>query len=307
MAAVIEPGILAAIRSRLDRALTMPAAGYRPFIVAGAQVGYIDDARAMRLARFGRSLFRVEADGVFLADRPGGERSRSAALADVAGALRAEGALPGWRDELYAISTAFALPPVLHLERGAARYFGVRTFAAHVNGVVGVGRPTSMWLARRSRAKAVDPGMLDNLVGGGITAGLTVEQAMRKEAWEEAGIDGALASTARAAGVIRVQRPRPDGLQREQIFVHDLALPAAFVPVNQDGEAIEHRLVDLDAAARAIANEGGRDEVTVDASLVVLDFLLRNGDIPPHAPWARELDAIRRRGRADPPGRADAR
>ena len=38
----------------------------------------------------------------------------------------------------------------------------------------------------------------------------------------------------------------PDGLQRETVFVHDLVLPPDFVPANQDGEAVEHRLVDLD-------------------------------------------------------------
>jgi hypothetical protein len=40
-------------------------------------------------------------------------------------------------------------------------------------------------------------------------------------------------------------------------------------------EAVEHRLVSLLDAARLIANEEGPDGVTADASLVVLDFLLR--------------------------------
>ena len=64
-----------------------------------------------------------------------------------------------------------------------------------------------------------------------------------------------------------------DGLQLETLFVHDLALPPDFVPRNQDGEVSGHRLVDLAEAARLIAQESGSDEVTVDASLVVLDYL----------------------------------
>jgi hypothetical protein len=67
-----------------------------------------------------------------------------------------------------------------------------------------------------------------------------------------------------------------DGLQRETVFVHDLWLPADFVPANQDGEAIEHRLVSLPDAARTIASERGPDTVTVDATVVIVDFLLRH-------------------------------
>lgn len=273
---MIESAILAAIRRRLDRALALPPIGYRPFVVGNVALGLIDDPRAARLSRFGAAFFDVSAAAVALADRLRDFRSRSDALAEVAQALRAEGCLPAWRDELYAVATAFGAPPVLYLERGAARYFGVETWAAHVNGIVGDGDAAKMWFARRSPTKAVDPGRLDNLVGGGIAAGFTIEQTVIKEAFEEAGIDAPLARAARSTGTVALRRQMPDGLQRETIFVHDLRLGADFVPENQDGEAVEHRLVDLAEAARLIAQEGGPDEVTVDASLVVLDYLERH-------------------------------
>jgi 8-oxo-dGTP pyrophosphatase MutT (NUDIX family) len=276
---VIEPAILAAIQRRLDRARAHPALHRWPFIVGGVTLGFIDDARAARLARFGPGTFHVAPDGVVLADCLDDVHARSAALADVARTLRAEGALPAWRDELYAITTDFGAPPVLFLERGAARYFGVRTWAAHVNGVVTDRGSTRMWFARRSSTKAIDPGLLDNLVGGGIAAGFSVEQTVIKEAWEEAGIDEGLARMARPAGTVEVQRQLFDGLQRETVFVHDLALPTNFRPDNQDGEAVEHRLVDLPEAARLIAQQGRPDEVTIDASAVVLDYLVRHGEI----------------------------
>ena len=189
---MFEPAILAAIRARLDRARALGERRYRPFIVAGSAVGAIDDLRAARLAAFGTGLFVVGDDAVRLADRLSDEASRSSALRDVALALRAEGALPAWRNEQYVVATEFGAPPLAHLERGAARYFGIRTWAAHINGVVEHGA-TRMWFARRSESKAVDPGLWDNLVAGGIAAGLSVEQTVIKEAWEEAGIDAALA------------------------------------------------------------------------------------------------------------------
>jgi len=272
---VIEPVILAAIRRRLDRACTLPALRYRPFVVADVALGCVDDARAERLARFGRNVFDVRPEAVVLAGHLRDVRSRSSALADIARTLREEGALPAWRDELYCVTTHFGAPPVLYLERGAARYFGVRTWAAHVNGVVRDASRTRMWFARRSHAKAVDPGLLDNLVGGGIAANLSIEQTVIKEAWEEAGIEEDVAREARGVGAVDVQRQLLDGLQRETLFMHDLLLPEHFLPQNQDGEAIEHRLVTLDEAARLIAHDQGPDEVTIDASVVVVDYLKR--------------------------------
>ncbi|HKU85465.1 MAG TPA: DUF4743 domain-containing protein [Casimicrobiaceae bacterium] len=277
---MIEAPILTAIRRRLDRAQVLPPVGYRPFVVAGERVGTIDDARAARLGRFRAGLFVVDANAVTLTGRLHDFASRTAALADVALTLRDEGALPAWRDELYAIATTFGAPPICHIERGAARYFGVQTWAAHVNGVVGEGAGTKLWFSRRSTTKAVDPGLLDNLVGGGIAAGASVVETVVKESFEEAGIDQALALTARPAGTLHIRRPMFDGLQLETLFVHDLALPPDFVPRNQDGEVSGHRLVDLDEAARLIAQDSGPDEVTVDASVVVLDYLTR-GVAPP--------------------------
>ena len=65
------------------------------------------------------------------------------------------------------------------------------------------------------------------------------------------------------------------------------------MPSNQDGEAVEQRLVSLDEAAALIANDRGPDVVTVDASLVILDFLLRHGGVGPDTPVYRALAALR--------------
>jgi hypothetical protein len=99
--------------------------------------------------------------------------------------------------------------------------------------------------------------------------------------------------TATPAGEVRVCRSQPDGLQRETIVTHDLFLPADFVPSNQDGEAVEHRLVSLVEAAALIANDRGSDVVTADASLVILDFLLRHRSIDADTPAYRALGALR--------------
>mgnify|MGYP003694218689 CR=1 FL=1 len=137
-----------------------------------------------------------------------------------------------------------APPPLVGIERAAARYFGIRTYAVHVNGLVRSGGDLAMWLARRSPTKAIDPGLLDNLVGGGIAAATAVLDTVRKEAWEEAGIAATVAARARPQGSVDICRAQPEGLQRETVFVYDLELDADFGPANQDGEAVEHRQLD---------------------------------------------------------------
>jgi len=291
---MIDAAILAAIEARIVRATAFPSSGLRRFEAAGTALGLVDDARAARLARFG--CFDVTPEAVVLDSGLATAQARSAAIADVAATLRSEGALPAWRDELYTVAPQFDAPPLFRIERGAARYFGVRTYAAHVNGIVRDGDETRMWIARRSLQKAVDPGLLDNLVGGGIAAGMRVDETVAKEAWEEAGIDATTVRAARPVGVVHAVRILFDGLQRETLFVHDLALPRTFVPSNQDGEAVGHRLVSLAEAALIVATENNDDEATLDASLVILDYLVRHGAIRPDQPRFAALVRLLRLG-----------
>jgi 8-oxo-dGTP pyrophosphatase MutT (NUDIX family) len=288
---MIEAAIVTAIRARLASALAPPGEELRPLRIDGHAIGWMNGRRAARLADFG-DVFRMDADAIRFSPALSDAPSRTQALDRVARMLANEGALSAWRDERYEIAPAFGAPPWFLLERAAARYFGVHTFAAHVNGLVDERGALSMWFARRSPTKSIDPGMLDNLVGGGIATGQSVASTVIKEAWEEAGIDAEIAQAARAVGTVDIRCVHPDGLQRETIFVHDLYLPADFSPVGHDGEAVEHRLVDLDGAARLISCANGSDVVTVDASLVVLDCLLRHGVIDVAAPASAALRTL---------------
>ena len=286
-------GVLAAMRARLGGALAPPKRHYRPLWVERTATGWLDDARAAALAEMA-DVFDVRDDGLSFVAGIHGARDRSVALDRVARVLAADGLLTAWRDERYAVAPEFGAPPWYELERAAARYFGIRTYAAHVNGLVRRNQEIAMWIARRSPTKSIDPDRLDNLVAGGIATGQSVAAAVVKEAWEEAGIAAAVASSAHRAGTVRICREQPDGLQRETIFVHDLWLPAGFVPAGEDGEVAGHRLVPLSDVAPLIANADGSDVVTADAALVMLDCLLRHGAIAPDAPDYVALGALRR-------------
>ena len=220
-----------------------------PLIAGRAKIGWLRPELAARL-RAWPHVFSTNADAVHLLD--------ANALAPVVEALAAEGFVPGWRNERYRIEDLF------EIERAAARPFGLTTQAVHVNGIVG---GTRMWLARRSPKKPIDPGMLDNLVGGGLTAGLSAQEVLVKEAWEEAGIPAELARRAVLGGTASVLREVPEGVQSETVHIYDLELPADFQPRNQDGEVSEFKLLSFAAVER--------ETLTYEATIVARDYFSR--------------------------------
>jgi 8-oxo-dGTP pyrophosphatase MutT (NUDIX family) len=246
---------------------------HRPFFMASMQVGWIREGDVDLLTRW-PDVFEIDSARVTLAARfDGSADSRSAALGAVIGALAGQGRIPGWRDETYAIRNAFDAAPLAYIERAASRFFGTMTYAVHLNGVVKYpDRAPQLWIARRSETKATDPGMLDNVVAGGIAWGLSIEETIIKECWEEAGIEAGLAKLAERGRTVHVLQSLPEGTQAEQVFIYDLPLPEDFAPRNQDGEVGEHRLARIDEVARWIE----QGEMTVDASLATLDCMLRH-------------------------------
>jgi 8-oxo-dGTP pyrophosphatase MutT (NUDIX family) len=225
-------------------------ARFVPFLAGRRRIGWLRPELAARLAAW-PAVFKGSPERVLLLKYDG--------LDPILRILAEEGFIPGWRDERYRIADLF------DIERAAARPFGLATHAVHVNGISG-GR---MWLARRSPSKPLDPGMLDNLVGGGVAAGLSLEETLVKESWEEAGIPPEIARTATRGGRAEILREVPQGVQAETVHVFDLLLPPGFEPRNQDGEVSEYLLV-------AFA-EVEKHDLTLEARLAAQDYFRRAG------------------------------
>ena len=261
--------------SYLERVRAARAFDRRRFLqfeVEGRLCGWVRPAFASLLARW-PEVFDVLPDRVAIARGLATPKARTEAVAPVLRALQAERAITGWRDESYPVSADFGDPPLLAIERAAARAFGIRTRGAHLNGVVGGGDHCRMWIARRSARKPIDPSLLDNLVGGGIAQGLSPFDTIVKECGEEAGMPRELAELVEARSTVALLREVPEGVQWETIYTFDLELPDYFQPVNRDGEVAEFRLLPIREVRHLVRGAG---EFTVDAALVALDFLLRN-------------------------------
>lgn len=240
-----------------------------PVRVAGYQVGYARPEVARCLRHTDDFAWR---DGeLVLMDRGMDEARRSACLERTAVALRDAGLLTGWRNELLSVRAAPRGPVLAAIERSACRPLGIATTAVHLNAYSEDG---DVVVARRAAHKQIDPGCWDNLVGGMVPHGETLEQALEREAWEEAGIelDRIEVHHGRAFTLLR---PVPEGVQCETIHVYDATLTANTEPKNQDGEvdAIETR--PLAAVVEAIE----RDEFTLESALVMIESVTRRGGI----------------------------
>ncbi|MBX3637132.1 MAG: DUF4743 domain-containing protein [Rubrivivax sp.] len=238
-----------------------------PFAVAGREVGSVAIGHLDALRAIGGDL-HVDAHRVAL-----DARDATAALAGINQRLRDAGLILAWRDETIALPDPLDGSALATMERAAARFWGTLTLGAHANGYVAdaAGRPTHLWIARRSPSKATDPGRLDNMIGGGVPLGQSPRETLVREGFEEAGLAPQELQAARAGRVLRLARDIPEGFQHEWLHAFDVELPAGRVPVNQDGEVAGFELLALDDALAVV------DEMTVDAALVTLDFAVRHG------------------------------
>jgi 8-oxo-dGTP pyrophosphatase MutT (NUDIX family) len=244
-------------------------AGYLPFWIGGEALGRVrQDLRAALLEAGAVEEAEV---GLRLRDDGFSGPRRSRLLQGLAVQLRNAGLIADWRNELCSVLNAAGCE-VARCERGAFRTLGIQNRAVHVNGYLADGR---LWVARRSQLKRADPGMLDNVAAGGVSAGETLRACAVRELWEEAGVPRELATRVDFPGIsLRSVRETRFGLHDERVIVADVLLPAGFVPLGRDGE-VEHFICLTRAEVEGAL---ARHEFTVEAALSTREFLDRTRD-----------------------------
>jgi 8-oxo-dGTP pyrophosphatase MutT (NUDIX family) len=270
-------GAMNGLMRHIERAhnVTLPA-GRLPFRLGEAPVGWVEPAVAEALCRLG---CRRSGDAVVL--------DAAEALPATARRLASDGWFT-WRDEAFDVRPDDAGQAVATIDRGALPLFGIAAAGVHLNGLVRRADGLHLWVARRARAKALDPGKLDHLVAGGIGAGLSPRQTLIKEAEEEAGLPPALAAKARKVSTVRYTMLRAEGLRRDVLHCFDLLLPEDFVPRPMDGEVESFALWPMGQVLNTVR---GTDEFKFNVNLVLIDLFLRLGIIDEEAEEGRALRA----------------
>ncbi|NQW09364.1 MAG: DUF4743 domain-containing protein [Alphaproteobacteria bacterium] len=267
--------------------------GFVPFRVGEVKLGWIRRGLSLELRRFG-SRFHVFEDLVHLDPSLRTPDARTEAMADTVAVLAADGLIPPPRDELYPAIERPGAEAQFEIDRAACTSFGIANRGFHLNGLVGAGGDTRMWVARRALNKTTAPGALDNMVAGGHPAGLSARENLIKECAEEAGIPEDLAITAVPASMISYTMEVEDGLRRHAFWSYDLHVPEGFTPVAVDGEVDSFELMEPDHVAAIVETS---EQFKYNCNLVVIDWLMRSGRIDPehtdylalsiglHRPW----------------------
>ncbi len=259
---------------------------FTPFVVDGRRLGAVRNDRVDPLLSATDAIVRCGDGGLaFAADTAGGgpqtAAARNDAIAGAAAHLSEAGLIARLRGELYPAARRFGETPAFVVDRAAVPFLGLRAWGVHLNGYVRRNGALHMWIGRRAKDKPTYPGRLDNMVAGGQPVGLGLMENLVKECAEEADIPEALARRARPVGAITYVQQAPEGLKPDVQFCFDLELPPGFVPRNTDGEIESFALWPIERVAETVSETR---EFKDNCNLVIVDFLIRHGLLPPDDP-----------------------
>lgn len=265
-----------------------PAEQFRPFKIAGRLQGWMTHNFAEGLAAY-PDVFDVGDREVLLSSGLATPEARSTAVEGLLDDIIARGLGPRRRGETYPVNRAWEEPPAMLLDRGAVPYFGTRSYGVHVNGFVRRADGIHLWVGRRNANKPVAPGKLDHMVAGGQPHGLSLEENLIKEAWEEASLEESVAARAEPVARIAYRCLLNDHVRDDVLFCYDLELPEEVTPRPQDDEVESFELWPL---AEVLARVRDSDDFKFNVNLVLMDFFLRHGALDPKDP---EIAALARR------------
>jgi 8-oxo-dGTP pyrophosphatase MutT (NUDIX family) len=247
------------LRERLHRPPLQPRV---PLTFGGETIGSVEPGLVAALHAHAAPLHRrlALADGqarVLGADL-------TTALGAIAHAMRESGLSHVWRDEQLGVHAPDGRR-LGSVERAVVRPLGIATRAVHLVGLAPDGRH---WVQQRSFDKANDPGLWDTLMGGMVPAADTLEEALERETWEEAGLRLQQLECIEHAGAVQIERPTADvrgGYVVERIDWFRCVLPDGVVPANRDGEVARFALLDTAELGRMLA----ADEFTLEAAAIL--------------------------------------
>ena len=297
MSAERAPSVAERLQPRVDACNEITAADYAkfiPFVVDGQSVGALQPWFAEELleACGPGTLRRDEGGAVVFVDGLDTPDARSEALKPGLLALRDNGTITGWRDEIFPVTMGYGVPPLLRIERAAASLLGVRAYGVHVNGFVTLPNgEKELWVGKRAKNKQTFPSKLDHLVAGGLPDGMPPSECVVKECAEEASVPEHLARNAKAVNVVSYSMNYNGCCKRDVLFCYDLELPLDFVPTPDDGEVESFERFPI---AKVLDVMMTTEDFKPNCCLVIIDFCVRHGYLTPDEPgYVRLVQSLR--------------
>ena len=182
-----------------------------------------------------------------------------------------------YRDEPFDVRSDVDGEVVGQIDRSAMPVFGLLGQNVHLNGLVLSDEGIKVWMGLRASTKIIGPGKWDHITAGGVSAGLTPDHALRKEAYEEAGLKETEISKAEQKSIIKFMRESEEGLRRETIYCFDVILSRDFRPTPVDGEVDRFELWPIRRIKDLLVSD---DFFLWDTNLALIDLLIRVDEMP---------------------------
>ena len=258
------------LKSLQFEANQQPAVARVPFFAQNMKIGSVEPFfmydLALKANKYGfKELLKKEQSGWHLML---GQSDVTTCLNKLADLLRQAGLAGAWRNEQLAVRDELSTQ-VGTIERAAVRPLGIATLAVHLVGQTMDGR---FWVQQRALNKPNDPGKWDTLMGAMVSSSDTVETALERETWEEAGLRMDDLQNLRCGGRQNNVRPSGDGAagyMQESIEWFTCTVPDGLTPNNQDGEVAQFALMN---EAQLLASMQ-RGDFTIEAALITAAVL----------------------------------
>lgn len=243
-----------------------------PFVVEGKNVGLVGPSFIETLSHF-KDIFDIDIKQITFNQNIQTIAQRNNAIEKVIAQLLEQEFISYVMNEPYAVKDESG-EVFFVIDRSMVAYFGFRSFGQHINGFVRKDNDLFLWVAKRAADRMIFPGMLDNMVAGGLPYGLSLETNLQKECYEEAAISAELAATAAFVSTITYNGMSSKGYKPDTLYCYDLEVPETFIPVNTDGEVESFELMPVEDVFNIV-----REKMLFkpNCHLVLIDFFIRNG------------------------------
>ena len=200
-----------------------------------------------------------------------------------------------WMDEPFGFYLPGQAQPIGSVPRGSVSHLGIRAYGVHANGYTYRDGQLHMWVAKRALDKPTFPGLWDNMVGGGLTAGHTPEEVLEKETLEEAGLSLDQARNVQYQGTLNYQHAHASGIRNDCLYVYDIELPPDVEPIPNDGEVDCFECWPIEKVLEVVDST---EDFKYNCNLVIAEFLLRHKALEGHPAFSEIQLALSERFQA---------
>lgn len=240
-------------------------------------IGLVRRTFAASLANYPRA-FRVSEGFITLDPSLETLEQRNQVIAETVQALIEDGVVAYVLDEPYPVK-GHNNEVFFVMDRALVPFMGFRSYGQHLNGFVRKADDLHLWIGTRARDRRIFPGLLDNMVAGGLPHGLSLQENLVKECHEEAGMPENLALQAKAVSAITYNAISEKGYKPDTLYCYDIELSEEFTPVNTDGEVEKFELLPVAEVINKV-RQGGLFKP--NCNLVLIDFFARHGLLDAH-------------------------